>query len=70
MKKIILLFIFIYQALISRILKSILGVSSFCRFKPSCSEYARRAITRYGIFRGARLSLTRLLRCQPYGKYI
>ena len=37
-----------------------------CRFAPSCSEYAREAIERYGIGRGSALALRRILRCHPY----
>jgi putative membrane protein insertion efficiency factor len=36
-----------------------------CRFAPSCSEYARIAIARFGPLRGSWLSLWRILRCQP-----
>lgn len=37
-----------------------------CRFIPTCSEYAREAIERYGALRGTWMSLGRLLRCQPF----
>ena len=36
-----------------------------CRFHPSCSDYARIAVTRFGPWRGSVLALWRLLRCQP-----
>ena len=36
-----------------------------CRFVPTCSEYARIAIARWGLLRGSGLTLWRLLRCQP-----
>ena len=36
-----------------------------CRFQPTCSEYARIAIERYGATQGAFLALKRLARCQP-----
>jgi hypothetical protein len=39
-----------------------------CRFQPSCSAYARDAIAIHGIWRGARLSLWRLLRCHPFSR--
>jgi putative membrane protein insertion efficiency factor len=37
-----------------------------CRFEPTCSEYARTAISRYGIPRGLRLAICRLLKCHPF----
>ena len=37
-----------------------------CRFTPTCSEYARQAIERYGLWRGGSLALRRLVRCHPF----
>ncbi len=37
-----------------------------CRFYPSCSTYAVEAITTHGAWRGFRLTVWRLLRCQPF----
>ena len=39
-----------------------------CRFTPTCSEYARDAIERYGALRGIGRALKRLLRCHPFHK--
>jgi putative membrane protein insertion efficiency factor len=36
-----------------------------CRFHPSCSDYARIAVARFGPLRGCALTGWRLLRCQP-----
>jgi putative membrane protein insertion efficiency factor len=38
-----------------------------CRFTPSCSFYGIEALTKHGAWRGSRLTLRRLLRCQPWG---
>ncbi|WP_440407876.1 membrane protein insertion efficiency factor YidD [Prevotella sp.] len=38
-----------------------------CRFTPTCSEYARQAIRKYGPLKGMYLALKRLLRCHPCG---
>ncbi|MBQ9546623.1 MAG: membrane protein insertion efficiency factor YidD [Bacteroidales bacterium] len=38
-----------------------------CRYTPTCSQYAKEAITKYGPFRGAWLALRRILRCNPWG---
>ncbi|MBI4054212.1 MAG: membrane protein insertion efficiency factor YidD [Candidatus Doudnabacteria bacterium] len=37
----------------------------FCRFHPTCSEYAFGAIEQLGLWRGAGHSLWRLARCNP-----
>ncbi|MBW1799867.1 MAG: membrane protein insertion efficiency factor YidD [Deltaproteobacteria bacterium] len=37
-----------------------------CRFYPSCSEYARLAIEKYGLAKGGLLSLFRLSKCHPF----
>ena len=37
-----------------------------CRYEPTCSAYALRAIEEFGILRGLVLSGWRLLRCNPW----
>ena len=39
-----------------------------CRFYPTCSQYAREAINKYGALKGGWLALRRLLRCHPFHK--
>ncbi|MDD4901001.1 MAG: membrane protein insertion efficiency factor YidD [Patescibacteria group bacterium] len=38
----------------------------FCRFSPSCSEYAIQAIEKYGFFGGGIRAVWRVLRCNPF----
>lgn len=38
-----------------------------CRFTPTCSEYARQAIMKFGPIRGTLLATWRILRCNPWG---
>lgn len=37
-----------------------------CRFAPTCSAYAYRAIERFGVIKGSFLAVRRLLRCHPW----
>lgn len=37
-----------------------------CRFYPSCSDYAARAIRTHGLGRGTLLAVRRLVRCHPW----
>jgi len=60
LKKVCLLFIRFYQIFISRFL------GNNCRFYPSCSNYAYKAITKFGI-KGIFLVVQRLLKCHPFG---
>lgn len=40
----------------------------FCRFRPTCSEYAIEAIEKKGIIKGGFMSAWRILRCNPWNK--
>ena len=39
-----------------------------CRFYPSCSEYARLAILKYGFLKGTAMASWRILRCNPFSR--
>lgn len=39
-----------------------------CRYYPTCSAYGYEAIGRYGILRGGRMAVWRVLRCNPFGR--
>ena len=38
-----------------------------CRFQPSCSTYAIKALREHGAFRGSWLAAKRIARCHPWG---
>jgi len=38
----------------------------FCRFKPSCSEYAYQSIERFGVIKGLPMAIWRVMRCNPW----
>ncbi len=62
MKNIMIKMIELYQA-------TPLHVHSYCRFRPTCSEYTKIAIKEYGSFKGVFLGFKRILRCRPFGKF-
>lgn len=39
-----------------------------CKYIPTCSEYALEAYEKYGFFKGTRLAVWRILRCNPFSK--
>lgn len=40
----------------------------YCRFKPTCSEYAIKAVEKYGVIKGGAKALWRVMRCNPWNK--
>ena len=51
----------IYQALP-------ISTHGLCKYTPTCSEYAKEAITKYGVGVGLKLTIKRILRCNPFTK--
>lgn len=43
-------------------------IRGYCRFHPTCSQYAKTAISKYGVVKGSWLTILRLLSCQPFTK--
>ena len=37
-----------------------------CRFYPTCSEYTKQAIIKYGVIKGLWLGLKRISKCHPF----
>ena len=58
-KKFLILGIKVYQALSHTLF------FRNCRFYPSCSQYALDAVERFGIARGVKKAICRILRCSP-----
>jgi hypothetical protein len=65
MKKLVIKLIEFYQKFIS----SYLGHRGVhCKFEPTCSEYTKQAIEKYGVLKGSTLGFLRILRCNPFSK--
>ena len=47
----------------------LIGGRAACRFTPTCSEYTKQAIEKYGVFKGSILGIKRISRCRPGGGY-
>jgi hypothetical protein len=65
MKNILINIIEKYQKNLSPIISKH-GVN--CRFYPTCSEYTKQAILKYGCILGIFKGLKRILRCNPFFK--
>ena len=62
MKKLIIKLIKAYQSTPTHL-------HSACRFTPTCSSYALEAFENFNFFKAMFLSIRRILRCRPFGKY-
>jgi len=65
MKKIFIKLIIFYQKNIS---KEIENKNIRCKFYPTCSEYTKQAIEKYGALKGSLLGAVRILKCNPFSK--
>lgn len=65
MKKILIKVIEKYQKNISPILSR---HGYRCKYFPSCSEYTKQAIIKYGAIKGGFLGFIRILKCNPFSK--
>tara|TARA_X000000368_G_scaffold403368_1_gene378268 strand:- start:232 stop:456 length:225 start_codon:yes stop_codon:yes gene_type:complete len=52
----------LYKYLISPLL------GNNCRYLPTCSEYTKESIIKYGVIKGFWLGLKRIVKCHPWGK--
>ena len=65
MKKILLFIINGYQKHISSWLE-VKGIK--CKYYPTCSEYTKEAIIKYGAIKGSIIGIKRIIRCNPFSK--
>ena len=60
MRKLIVAILRLYKLALSPLLPSA------CRYYPSCSEYMRQAVEKYGPVRGLWMGVKRVARCHPF----
>ncbi len=65
MREIFIFLIDIYKKYISKIFH-VFGFN--CKYYPTCSEYAKQAIQKYGVIKGIVLGMKRILKCNPFSK--
>ena len=66
MKKLLIKLINFYKKYISAYLSQMFNVH--CKYEPTCSEYAKQAIEKYGAIKGSFLAVKRILKCNPFSK--
>ena len=66
MKKIVLKMISIYKKYVSSYLSQVFNIH--CKFEPTCSEYTKQAIEKYGVIKGGWKGFKRIIRCNPFSK--
>lgn len=61
-RKLVIYLIKFYQLCISP------RIGSHCKYYPTCSEYTKQAVDKYGIIKGSLLGIIRILKCNPFSK--
>lgn len=46
--------------------RPLLGPRGVCRFTPTCSQYAKLALQKYGVLKGSWLACKRISKCHPF----
>jgi len=42
--------------------------AGYCKYTPTCSEYCKQSILKYGVLKGGVKGAWRVLRCNPWSK--
>ena len=61
LSSLLLFMIYLYQKFISPMMPA------SCRYTPTCSQYSKESIIKYGPLKGAYLAFKRVIKCHPWG---
>lgn len=62
MQRILIFFITCYQKYVSPMF------GKRCKYYPTCSEYGKQAIEKYGVLKGTFYLIKRVIKCNPFSK--
>lgn len=68
MSKVLIFLINLYQKYIVKINLFLRRDKNICYFYPTCSEYTKQSIQKYGSIKGSILGAKRICRCHPWQK--
>jgi putative membrane protein insertion efficiency factor len=57
----------LYQRYVSKGIMEAKGIK-ICRYTPTCSEYTKQALAKYGLFKGSLMGMYRIVRCNPWSQ--
>ena len=63
MRKVVIKLISGYQKFLSPLKR---GFNIKCKYYPSCSEYTKQAVEKYGVVKGMGKGIVRILKCNPF----
>ncbi|MBG37924.1 MAG: membrane protein insertion efficiency factor YidD [Flavobacteriales bacterium] len=61
LSSLLLFMIYLYQKFISPMMPA------SCRYTPTCSQYSKESIIKYGPFKGTYIAFKRVIKCHPWG---
>lgn len=70
-RNIVIGLIWLYQKLFSpdhSFWAKAIHLNGFCKYYPTCSQYMKKALKKYGLVRGLAKGFYRILRCNPWSE--
>jgi len=70
-RNILIGFIWVYQKILSpdhSFWGKAIHINGYCKYYPTCSQYMKKALHKYGVFKGLFKGLHRIARCNPWSE--